>query len=52
MNTLPLPSGATIPTLGLGTWRLGESRASRAAEVAAVRTAIEIGYRLIDTAEM
>ena len=52
MNTLPLPSGATIPTLGLGTWRLGESRASRAAEVAVVRTAIEIGYRLIDTAEM
>jgi diketogulonate reductase-like aldo/keto reductase len=52
MNTLPLPSGATIPTLGLGTWRLGESRASRSAEVAAVRTAIEIGYRLIDTAEM
>jgi len=52
MHTLTLPSGATIPTLGLGTWRLGESRASRAADVAAVRTAIEIGYRLIDTAEM
>ena len=52
MQTLLLPSGASIPNLGLGTWRLGESRASRAAEVAAVRTAIEIGYRLIDTAEM
>jgi diketogulonate reductase-like aldo/keto reductase len=52
MQTLLLPSGASIPKLGLGTWRLGESRASRAAEVAAVRTAIEIGYRLIDTAEM
>lgn len=52
MNTLTLPTGVSIPTLGLGTWRLGESRASRAAEVAAVRSAIEIGYRLIDTAEM
>ena len=41
-----------IPTLGLGTWRMGESRAQRAAELAAVRGAIEIGYRLFDTAEM
>src|SRR5262245_49697528 len=36
----------------LGTWRMGESRSSRAREVAAIRTAIELGYRLIDTAEM
>jgi diketogulonate reductase-like aldo/keto reductase len=41
-----------MPTLGLGTWRLGESRAQRSQEIAAVRSAIEIGYRLIDTAEM
>ena len=52
MNTLSLPDGSPIPRLGLGTWRMGESRASRAAEVAAVRSAIEIGYRLFDTAEM
>ena len=52
MNTLSLPDGSPIPRLGLGTWRMGESRASRAAEVAAVRSAIEIGYRLIDSAEM
>ena len=38
--------------LGLGTWRMGESRASRTSEVAAVRSAIEMGYRLIDSAEM
>ena len=31
---------------------MGESRRSRPAEVAAVRQAIELGYRLIDTAEM
>ncbi|HTN48831.1 MAG TPA: aldo/keto reductase [Burkholderiaceae bacterium] len=41
-----------VPRLGLGTWRFGESARSRAAEVAAVRHALEIGYRLIDTAEM
>jgi diketogulonate reductase-like aldo/keto reductase len=40
------------PVLGLGTWRLGENARTRRAEVAAVRLAIEIGYRLIDTAEM
>ncbi len=52
MKTLSLPTGVPIPRLGLGTWRLGESRTGRAADVAAVRSAIEIGYRLIDTAEM
>ena len=41
-----------VPTLGLGTWRLGEAKRARTAEIAAVTTAIEIGYRLIDTAEM
>ena len=44
--TLPLRTGAEIPVLGLGTSPLvgGES-------VRQVRTAIEAGYRLIDTAE-
>ena len=52
MKSLNLPDGSAVPALGLGTWRMGESRAGRASEVAAVRSAIEIGYRLIDTAEM
>lgn len=52
MKNLALADGATLPKLGLGTWRLGESAARRAAEVAAVRRALELGYRLIDTAEM
>ena len=52
MNPLSLPDGTALPTLGLGTWRMGESRGARAAEVAAVRMAIELGYRLIDSAEM
>ena len=41
-----------MPVLGLGTWRLGEAPGRRTAEVAAVRSAIEMGYRLVDTAEM
>ena len=52
MKLVTLPGGAAIPALGLGTWRLGESDATRKAEVAALRTALGLGYRLFDTAEM
>ena len=52
MNTVALPDGTLLPALGLGTWHMGESADRRADEVAAVRTAIELGYRVIDTAEM
>jgi len=52
MRSLELPTGGTMPVLGLGTWRMGETPGRRTAEVAAVRAALEIGYRLIDTAEM
>jgi len=55
MRHLQLPGGTTplsMPVLGLGTWKFGDSLATRASEIAAVRTALELGYRLIDTAEM
>ena len=52
MNTVTLPDGTSLPALGLGTWHMGESARTRADEVAAVRRAIELGYRVIDTAEM
>jgi diketogulonate reductase-like aldo/keto reductase len=52
VRAINLPDGSLFPCLGLGTWRLGESAAQRAADIAAVRQALEIGYRLIDTAEM
>ncbi len=52
MQHVRFPDGSTCPALGLGTWRMGESGRTRAAEVAAVRLALEIGYRVIDTAEM
>jgi len=50
--TLALPTGETIPRLGLGTWRMGEDRRRREAEVAALRLGLDLGLGLIDTAEM
>lgn len=52
MTVLTLTDGDVCPTLGLGTWRLGESASVRPREVAALRLALELGYRLFDTAEM
>jgi len=46
------PGNRQLPSLGLGTWRMGESEARRRSEVAAVRAAIDMGWRVIDTAEM
>jgi diketogulonate reductase-like aldo/keto reductase len=46
------PGGESRPSLGLGTWRMGESARKRQTEIAAVRLALEMGYRVIDTAEM
>jgi diketogulonate reductase-like aldo/keto reductase len=51
MKTVRLADGALVPALGLGTWRMGEAKRTRAAEVAAVREAVQLGYRLFDTAE-
>ena len=38
--------------LGLGTWRMGERASERAAELKAVQLGLELGIRLVDTAEM
>lgn len=46
------PHGERWPALGLGTWRFGEASREREREVATIRRALEIGHRLIDTAEM
>ncbi len=52
MKTVKLTNGKSVPALGLGTWRMGEVARSKVAEVAAIRSAIELGYRLFDSAEM
>ena len=45
--TVPLPSGAALPLLGLGTWQMTGSQCYRA-----VRYALGAGYRHVDTATM
>lgn len=50
--SLPLPSGARMPRFGLGTWRMGEDRARREAEVTGLKLGLDLGIKLVDTAEM
>jgi len=45
-------AGTVVPTLGQGTWYLGDDRARRDEEIAALRRGIELGMTLVDTAEM
>jgi diketogulonate reductase-like aldo/keto reductase len=52
IRRVKLPSGATMPVLGLGTWRMGERARDRAKDVAALRLGLDLGLSLIDTAEM
>ncbi|GHU65862.1 aldo/keto reductase [Clostridia bacterium] len=48
METYILSNGIAIPKIGFGTWQLPESEQS----VDTIRTAIDVGYRLIDSAQM
>ncbi|KJK41964.1 oxidoreductase [Lentzea aerocolonigenes] len=50
--TVTLPSGETVPALGMGTWMMAEKSSLRAAEIAALREGLDLGLTLIDTAEM
>jgi diketogulonate reductase-like aldo/keto reductase len=52
IRSVPLPDGTAVPALGMGTWYLGEDPDGHDIELAALRTGIEIGLTLIDTAEM
>jgi 2,5-diketo-D-gluconate reductase A len=45
-QSIQLLSGASIPSLGLGTWPMDDEQTATA-----VTTAIQLGYRLFDTAE-
>jgi diketogulonate reductase-like aldo/keto reductase len=52
MRSCKLPSGAAMPVFGLGTWRMGESGRRRGDELDALKYGLELGYPMIDTAEM
>lgn len=45
-ETYELANGMNIPKLGLGTWLIDDDKSAEA-----VRTAVRLGYRLIDTAQ-
>ncbi len=52
MRTVLLPDETPVAALGQGTWRMGEDARLRKQEIAALRTGIERGMTVIDTAEM
>ena len=52
MRMTTLPSGEAVPVLGQGTWGMGERPAARRGEIDALRAGLDLGMRLIDTAEM
>lgn len=51
LRTIPFGDGE-VPTLGQGTWFMGEDRDERAREVHALQLGLDLGMTLIDTAEM
>jgi diketogulonate reductase-like aldo/keto reductase len=47
-----LPCGESVPALGQGTWNIGDDPRRRKDEIASLRSGIDLGLTLIDTAEM
>ena len=45
-------AGRRVPRIGMGTWELGDSLRTRDTEAAALRVGLDLGLRVIDTAEM
>jgi diketogulonate reductase-like aldo/keto reductase len=52
MRHVTLPSGETIPALGMGTWHMAEDPGCRGEELAALRLGLDLGMTLVDTAEL
>ncbi|USU07880.1 aldo/keto reductase [Sphingomonadaceae bacterium OTU29MARTA1] len=52
MKTVRLPDGTDVPALGQGIWMMAEDPRRRGDEIAALRSGIDLGMTLIDTAEM
>ncbi|RFU64722.1 aldo/keto reductase [Peribacillus glennii] len=51
-RTVTLADGTAVPCLGQGTWYMGENIKARDSEVRALQSGIDLGMKLIDTAEM
>ncbi len=52
MRFVTLPDGTKVPTLGQGTWMMGENSRNREQEIRALQVGVDLGMTLIDTAEM
>ncbi|KXV79469.1 hypothetical protein AD953_02090 [Acetobacter malorum] len=52
MRCVTLPGGDVVPSMGQGTWKMGERAERRSDEIAALRAGVDLGMTLIDTAEM
>lgn len=51
-STVLLPDGTRLPRIGQGTWFIGDHTGRRQEEIRTLRLGVELGLRLIDTAEM
>ncbi len=51
-SSATLPSGTMVPSLGLGTWKMGENARTADQEVESLKRGLDLGMTLIDTAEM
>ncbi|GBQ30584.1 aldo/keto reductase [Gluconacetobacter azotocaptans] len=52
MGTVTFSNGTQVPALGMGTWNIGDRADRRAQEVESLRAGLDLGLRVIDTAEM
>ncbi|WP_341357262.1 aldo/keto reductase [Rossellomorea sp. y25] len=51
-SVVTLPDGTSLPGIGQGTWYMGEKPQMREREIKALQLGIELGMKLIDTAEL
>ena len=51
-ETILLPDGSHMPRLGQGTWQMAEDDSKAEREIAGLRHGFDLGFRLIDSAEM
>ena len=52
MPSVVFPPADAVPSLGLGSWRMGESPRERDEEIAAIRLGLDLGMIVVDTGEM
>jgi diketogulonate reductase-like aldo/keto reductase len=52
MKQVTFPCGDSVPALGQGTWNMGDSARARPEEIATLQRGIDLGLKLVDTAEM